>query len=479
MIVVQTPLRISFLGGGTDFEDFYAKEGGAVLSTGINLSVYIIVKERYDDFIYINLYLLVHSAANSAIGFVFWIIATKLYTSDQVGIGSALTSAMTLLAFVGTLGLGMGIIRFLPELSNKKGLLNTSFTVSFLVSLVAAAIFVGGAPYWSPKLLFLRTEMPKLVGFAGLVVASSFGTLAISIFIGFRKAEYAIFYTLVNAMRLPLLFVFSGTNGSYAILLSWGLSEAVAVCFAFLFLFPRLLKGYAPIPHLDRRLLGTTVKFTSANFVGEVLRGTPSWVLPLIVVNVVGASENAYFYIAWTIAGAVLLVPVMTSLTFLAEGSQSGARLGVHIKNSLKLNLAILIPVVMVLCAFGGKILLIMGKEYSSAGAKLLWLLAPAAIPAALNMTYVGMARVEKRLGAIIAVMGAIAVITLGLSWLLIPRMGLMGVGVGWLAGQTSVAAVTGVGLARRLKSDVRLSATEGTIKVEEKAKEPERERPG
>jgi len=54
MIVVQTPLRISFLGGGTDFEDYYAKEGGAVLSTGINLSVYIIVKKRYYDFIYIN-----------------------------------------------------------------------------------------------------------------------------------------------------------------------------------------------------------------------------------------------------------------------------------------------------------------------------------------------------------------------------------------------------------------------------------------
>jgi D-glycero-alpha-D-manno-heptose-7-phosphate kinase len=54
MIVVQTPLRVSFLGGGTDFEDFYCKEEGAVLSTAINLSVYIIVKERYDGYIYIN-----------------------------------------------------------------------------------------------------------------------------------------------------------------------------------------------------------------------------------------------------------------------------------------------------------------------------------------------------------------------------------------------------------------------------------------
>ena len=54
MIVVQTPLRISFLGGGTDFEDFYKEHGGAVLTTAIDKFVYVIVKERFDDKIYIN-----------------------------------------------------------------------------------------------------------------------------------------------------------------------------------------------------------------------------------------------------------------------------------------------------------------------------------------------------------------------------------------------------------------------------------------
>ena len=54
MIIVQTPLRVSFLGGGTDFEGFYAKHGGAVLSTGIDKCVYVVIKERFDDLIYIN-----------------------------------------------------------------------------------------------------------------------------------------------------------------------------------------------------------------------------------------------------------------------------------------------------------------------------------------------------------------------------------------------------------------------------------------
>lgn len=54
MIIVQTPLRISFLGGGTDFEDFYSNHGGAVLSTAINKHVFVIVKKRFDDLIYVN-----------------------------------------------------------------------------------------------------------------------------------------------------------------------------------------------------------------------------------------------------------------------------------------------------------------------------------------------------------------------------------------------------------------------------------------
>ncbi len=54
MIVVRTPLRISFVGGGSDFPDYYSAQAGAVLSTAIDKYVYVIVKERFDDQIYIN-----------------------------------------------------------------------------------------------------------------------------------------------------------------------------------------------------------------------------------------------------------------------------------------------------------------------------------------------------------------------------------------------------------------------------------------
>lgn len=410
-----------------------------------------------------SFYLLMSSVLNAASGFVFWVIAARLYSSDQVGIGSALTSALTLLGFIGTLGLGMGIIRFLPELKDKRTLLNSSFSVALVVSLAVALIFAAGTPVWSPKLLSLRTDALKMAGFACFVIASSFGTLAISVFIGFRKAHYAVFYTLVTLADLPLVFIFSHTGSAYGILAAWGISETIAACFVFLYCFPRLLQDYSPVPRIRMGLLKSMVSFTFVNFIGELLRMLPGMLLPLIVVDILGASENAYFYVSWTMAGVALLVPMMTSLTLLAEGSEAGTRLGTHIRRSLKMNLFILVPVLAVLCIFGDKILLIMGRQYSSAGGKLLWLLAPAAIPAAINMLYVSILRVEKKLGLIMLVTGTVAAITLALSWVLIPRMGLTGVGVGWLSGQAGVAAVTGVRLVQRMKSEAPVLAPDAT----------------
>lgn len=60
MIITQTPLRVSFAGGGTDFKGYYATansadetpaadSGGCVLSTAIDKYIYVIVKERFDD----------------------------------------------------------------------------------------------------------------------------------------------------------------------------------------------------------------------------------------------------------------------------------------------------------------------------------------------------------------------------------------------------------------------------------------------
>jgi D-glycero-alpha-D-manno-heptose-7-phosphate kinase len=48
MIVSRTPLRISFVGGGTDLPDFYEEHGGAVVSTTVDKWIHVIVAPRFE-----------------------------------------------------------------------------------------------------------------------------------------------------------------------------------------------------------------------------------------------------------------------------------------------------------------------------------------------------------------------------------------------------------------------------------------------
>ena len=48
MLIVRTPVRISFGGGGTDLPAYYQKFGGAVLSAAINKHFYTILQKRSD-----------------------------------------------------------------------------------------------------------------------------------------------------------------------------------------------------------------------------------------------------------------------------------------------------------------------------------------------------------------------------------------------------------------------------------------------
>jgi D-glycero-alpha-D-manno-heptose-7-phosphate kinase len=48
MIISKTPLRVSFVGGGTDIPDFYEQHGGAVVSTAIDKWIHVIVAKRFE-----------------------------------------------------------------------------------------------------------------------------------------------------------------------------------------------------------------------------------------------------------------------------------------------------------------------------------------------------------------------------------------------------------------------------------------------
>lgn len=49
MIIIQSPLRVSFFGGGTDLPNYYREHGGCVVSSTIDKYIFVTVKRRFDD----------------------------------------------------------------------------------------------------------------------------------------------------------------------------------------------------------------------------------------------------------------------------------------------------------------------------------------------------------------------------------------------------------------------------------------------
>ena len=52
MIMTQTPFRMSFFGGGTDYPGFYNEHGGSVISTTFDKYCYVTVRHlpRFFDY---------------------------------------------------------------------------------------------------------------------------------------------------------------------------------------------------------------------------------------------------------------------------------------------------------------------------------------------------------------------------------------------------------------------------------------------
>jgi O-antigen/teichoic acid export membrane protein len=174
-----------------------------------------------------------------------------------------------------------------------------------------------------------------------------------------------------------------------------------------------------------------------------------------MVINILGAEMNAYFYIAWAISGLLLAIPLATSTSLLAEGSFSPEKLRRNVIRSLKFIFLLLGAAIIVVFVFGRYLLLLFGEEYARNSFEILLILVLGSIPFAINSLYATIKRVQKEITPLIWVYGSIAIITLAASYLLMHNMGIIGVGIAWVNGNGVVAGGIGVITLRDFKQPI------------------------
>ncbi len=391
-----------------------------------------------------SFYLIATSIVSAVFGFLFWAGAARLYTSQEVGLTAATVSAIGLLAMMSTLGLDSAMIRFLPHAADPQGIINSSLTIGASAALALSLIFLVGTGIWAPSLLPSRASVVFVALLViGTVLTTIMGLLN-STFLARKRASLVWAQSFVfGATKLISVVVLVAVGRPVGLISAWvlGLSAAVG-CGLALFL-PRVENRWHQLwPAISRGVINDMTHFAFANYIGAVLWTAPIYLLPLLVAGVVGREATAYFYIAFNISALLSVIPMAVSLSLFAHGSHDESDLVQLTFASLRFSLGLLVLAVGLVFVFGGRLLLVFGKAYSTQATELLWLLALSAFPIAVNSLYFSVRRVQNRMGHVLICVGLILTITLGLSVVLLPRVGLIGAGVAWLVAQCAAAAL-------------------------------------
>ncbi|OLT10049.1 hypothetical protein BJF78_29430 [Pseudonocardia sp. CNS-139] len=385
-----------------------------------------------------------NTAITSLLGFLYWVVAARYYSPAVVGESAALISALLLMANIAELNLYNTLIRFLPT----AGARSRQYAVRAYLTVAVASVVVGLVALPFLRGLDLVRELLRFgpVGVACLLAAVLVWTLFAlqdSVAIGVRAAIWVpVENGVFGVAKLLLLVAFAGVAPLFGVLTSWLFAMVPVLvlmsCLVFCRLLPRHAaeSGAGPEQVTRRHVLA----FMTLDNVALIGATAANYLLPIVVVTLAGSEANGYFFVAWSVAGAldVALVSVASSLT--VEGSRQRGRLGELVVALLRRMFLLAVPIAVVVVVAAPLILSLYGPAYAAHSADLLRLVAVAVLPRIVVVVWMSMNRVLHRLGRILAAQSVLTTAVLGLSIVLVPRYGITAVGVVHLAVQTVMA---------------------------------------
>ncbi|MEU9169722.1 hypothetical protein AB0D34_18260 [Streptomyces sp. NPDC048420] len=384
--------------------------------------------------------LAVSSLINSGLGFFFWIFATRWYDERTVGLSYSALSASLLLTGIGQLNLNDFLVRFVPSAGRRtRRLVLTCYAASTSFSLVVAVAFLAMVPVVAPRLEFLLTPVT-----AGCFVVATAGyavfVLQDGALTAVRRPGWVVGENVIFAVTKMVLLALCAALGLFSgILLSWAGALVVSLIVANFLLMgraiPRHERETKTMPKPPRLL-----RYAAADWVGSLFRMAAYTIPPLIVLNILGAEQSAYFSVAWNVAYVPYLLARNMGTSLLAESMRGPERLVEHALRVLRHAGLLLLGTTVVLVAAAPQILSLFGAAYAAEGSTVLRVLALSALPNLLLSVAIDVARARRRLRWAVGLQVVMCVLVLGLTRLLLPELGVVGAGVAWLVTQGVIA---------------------------------------
>jgi len=397
--------------------------------------------------------LLLNYLIDSLLTIFFWIIAAEFYSKHALGMAAALFSSIFIVELLSKLGLDYSIIRFFPE-RDRSVVLGTCISLATILNIFIGLMVIVCINLWSSDHVLFSSEN-ALIFLLILVTFLLIDLTGIS-FIAMQKPELTLLQTLISnsAVLFLLSFIFLGAMG----ILASTLAALVIALFITFIILSRL--GLKPAFRLDRQFLGDSIKFSIKNYISDILILTPKQVLAIITLSFLGADVAAHFWIACTVAALPFLIPTAISLALFVEGCNTEYSKK-SVAKSLILSFALLTPVIILLYHYGGSLLAIIGRdEYFESyidSLELMKVMVLSSFFVALVDIYFSIKRVQRDVNDLIFISCLIFALIIGLSYVLIPRFGLVGAGYAWLIGY-------GIGAMAIIPGIMRANLTQGIM---------------
>ncbi|WP_374213575.1 lipopolysaccharide biosynthesis protein [Streptomyces sp. G1] len=389
--------------------------------------------------------LMLNTGISAVLGLGFWLAAARYYSESAVGQGSAAIAAMKFLAGLTAVALTGALARFIPIAGRATGrLILRTYAGSSVIVALAAGVFLLTLGAWGPSYRFLDTPLAG-IGFVVSVVAWNLLTLQDGVLTGLRSALWVpVGNTAFSAVKLGLLVAFAAAIPTTGVYVSWVAAIAISVLPLGWLVFRRLVprhveatEGHAKPPSWKE--IGT---FLAGDYTGSLFSLAVVYLIPVIVAAQVSSEDNAYFYITATIGGTVNLLAINMGASLTVEGSHDPARLSVFTRAALKRMAKIMVPVAAVLFVGAPWILGVFGSGYADAATPLLRWFAVGGLLRVVMETYFAVLRAQSRTAGLAWLQGLLCALVLGLTLLLLPRMGLTGAGVAEIVALAVIVAI-------------------------------------
>jgi O-antigen/teichoic acid export membrane protein len=396
---------------------------------------------RSDSLIRNSVFIMATSVVSAAFGYLFWLLAARLYNPAIVGLAAAVISVTTIVLLLSSLGVGGMLIQSLPRQTKE-----TEWSATFWAGMATSTLFavalcgigVAVLPLISPELMVLRSVGWAAV-FAVGTVAMTVGATLDCVYIAERRASDLFSRNsavgAVKVLMLGLLTLALGPNAVH-LLGAWGVAAVFGLGLGVALLVRHIGVARPPgFSALVRTARGFRSRVSGHQLIG-MGAGLLPYLLPLLVTARLSVRDNAYFYTTWMLAGLFLVIAPAFSQSLFAEGMHRPEELGALARSAFKTIGAILVPGLVTILVLGGTLLSTFGHAYTDHAVGLLRLAVLASIPDAVTNVYVAVLRVEARLTAAASLNLSIGIGTLVISWFLLPLIGISAVGWAFLAMQ-------------------------------------------